>query len=56
MFLWWALADGVAYGSIFLGMSGIYLWCFLKQERKIGLVLMTMGIVVLVLVLVPLVG
>ena len=25
LFLWWALADGVAYGSIFLGMSGIYL-------------------------------
>ena len=56
LFLWWAFADGVAYGSIFLGMSGIYLWYFLKQERKIGLVLMTAGIVALALVLVPLLG
>ena len=46
LFLLWALADGVAYGSIFLGMSGIYLWYFLKQERKVGLAL----------VLVPLLG
>ncbi len=56
LFLWWALADGVAYGSIFLGMSGIYLWYFLKQERKIGLVLMTAAMVGLALVLVPLLG
>ena len=42
--------------SIFLGMSGIYLWYFLKQERKIGLVLMTAGLVGLALVLVPLLG
>ena len=56
LFLWWALADGVAYGGIFLGVSGIYLWYFLKQERRVGLVLMTLGMVVLALVLVPLVG
>ena len=53
-FLWWILADGVAYGVIFLSVTGIYLWVFLKAERKIGLVLITLGLVSFFLILVPL--
>jgi hypothetical protein len=56
LFLWWIFADSVAYGSIFLSVSGIYLWYFLKKERKIGLVLITLGMLSFGLLLAPLVG
>ena len=56
LFFWWILADSVAYGSIFLSVSGIYLWYFLKKERKIGLILITLGMLSFGLLMVPLVG
>ena len=53
-FLWWILADGVAFGVIFLSVTGIYLWIFLKVERKIGLLSITLGMVSFALILIPL--
>lgn len=44
LYLWWALADTVAYGTLFLSVSGVYLWYFLRSERKIGLLVLTLGI------------
>ena len=46
--------DGVAYGVIFLSLSGIYLWVFLKAERKIGLALITLGLLSFAIILIPL--
>jgi len=51
-FLWWILADGVACGVIFLSVTGIYLWTFLRAERKIGMALITLGIVSQALILI----
>ena len=37
---WWrVLADATAYLTLFITVSGIYLWVALKAERRVGLVL-----------------
>jgi hypothetical protein len=41
---WWkVLADATAYLTLFITMSGIYLWIALKAERRVGLVLVLAG-------------
>jgi hypothetical protein len=41
---WWrVLADATAYLTVFLTVSGIYLWVALKAERRVGLVLVLAG-------------
>ncbi len=56
LLLWWIFSDSVAYGSIFLSVSGIYLWYFLKKERKAGFILITLGMLSFGLLLAALVG
>jgi hypothetical protein len=43
--IWRVLADVVVYVLLFLTVSGIFLWYFLKIERNIGLFTLTLGIV-----------
>jgi hypothetical protein len=45
MRVWRVLADVAGYGVLFLTLSGSYLWAVLKAERRIGLVLMSLGAV-----------
>ena len=41
---WWrVLADATAYLTLFISVSGIYLWVALKAERRMGLVLVLAG-------------
>jgi len=41
---WWRLlADASVYLTIFITVSGIYLWVALKAERRVGLVLVLAG-------------
>jgi hypothetical protein len=41
---WWrVLADATAYLTLFITVSGIYLWAALKAERRVGLVLILAG-------------
>ena len=42
---WKLLADGVVYLLLFLSASGIFLWYFLKVERKLGWVSILVGII-----------
>ncbi|MDA0347050.1 MAG: PepSY-associated TM helix domain-containing protein [Verrucomicrobia bacterium] len=42
--LWGWLADSVVYFTLFLTVSGIYLWILLKAERKMGLFLLGGGV------------
>jgi hypothetical protein len=41
--LWGWLADTVVYVTLFLTVSGIYLWALIKSERKIGWILLGGG-------------
>jgi SAM-dependent methyltransferase len=41
--VWRWFADATIYLTLFISMSGIYLWYVLKAERKIGLTLLTAG-------------
>lgn len=43
---WVWLADATIYLTLFISVSGIYLWFAIKAERKIGLSLLTLGAVV----------
>jgi hypothetical protein len=43
--VWKWFADATVYLTLFLSVSGIYLWFVLKAERRIGLVLLTAGAV-----------
>jgi hypothetical protein len=43
--LWRWFADATAYATLFITISGIYLWVALKAERRIGLGLLAAGIV-----------
>jgi len=43
--IWRVMADVVVYVLLFLTVSGIFLWYFLKIERNMGLFALTMGIV-----------
>lgn len=41
---WWKMAaDGVVYGTLFLTLSGLYLWWVLKAERVVGWALIGAG-------------
>jgi hypothetical protein len=40
---WRILADVVVYLLLFLSASGIFLWYFLKAERKLGWVAIILG-------------
>jgi hypothetical protein len=41
---WWrVLADATAYLTLFITVSGLYLWTALKAERRVGLVLVFAG-------------
>jgi hypothetical protein len=42
--IWRLIADAVVYLLLFLILSGIYLWYFLKFERNIGLYAIILGI------------
>lgn len=42
---WKLLADGVVYLLLFLSASGVFLWYFLKVERKLGWVSIVVGII-----------
>lgn len=41
--VWRWLADGTVYLTLFLSLSGIYLWVALRAERRVGLALITVG-------------
>jgi hypothetical protein len=41
--LWRVLADTVVYLLLFLSASGVFLWYFLKVERKLGLFAIVLG-------------
>ncbi len=43
--IWRVMADAVVYVVLFLTVSGIFLWYFLKIERNLGLFSLTLGIV-----------
>ena len=40
---WRWFADGTVYLTLFISVSGVYLWYTLKAERRIGLALLTTG-------------
>ena len=40
---WRAFADATAYLTLFVTVSGIYLWVALKAERRVGIVLVLAG-------------
>lgn len=41
--VWRWLADGTVYLTLFLSLSGIYLWVTLRAERRIGLAMIAAG-------------
>jgi hypothetical protein len=41
--LWKYFADGTVYLTMFVSISGIYLWVVLRAERRIGLTLIAAG-------------
>lgn len=43
MLVWSWLADATVYLTLFLTMSGIYLWYVLRSERRIGVTLLIAG-------------
>ena len=41
---WWrGFADATAYLTLFVTLSGLYLWMALKAERRVGLVVLLAG-------------
>lgn len=40
---WWFFADATVYLTLFISVSGLYLWYALKAERRIGLALLGAG-------------
>lgn len=53
--MWGWIADSTVYLTIFLSLSGIYLWYMVKAERKTGLLFMGAGCVSFVAILYALV-
>lgn len=51
MKIWSLLADATVYLILFLTVSGIFLWYFLKVERKAGLYAITLGILLFITLL-----
>lgn len=43
MQVWRWLADATVYLTLFVSVSGIYLWAVLKSERRVGLILLAAG-------------
>jgi hypothetical protein len=43
--IWRVVADVVVYVLLFVTVSGIFLWYFLKIERNLGLFILTLGVV-----------
>ena len=43
MQVWRWLADATVYLTLFVSVSGIYLWAVLKSERRVGLILLATG-------------
>ncbi|MEY4939919.1 MAG: putative PepSY TM-like [Verrucomicrobiota bacterium] len=43
MQVWRWLADATVYLTLFVSVSGIYLWTVLKSERRVGLILLATG-------------
>jgi hypothetical protein len=43
--VWRIFADATIYVTLFISLSGVYLWFALKAERRVGLALMTAGAV-----------
>ena len=43
---WWWLSDTTAYLTLFITISGIYLWYVLRAERRIGFILFGAGTIV----------
>jgi hypothetical protein len=41
--VWRWLADGTVYLTMFLSLSGIYLWVAVRAERRVGLALIAAG-------------
>lgn len=48
MKVWRLLADGVVYVLLFLSVSGVFLWYFLRMERSAGLISLTIGALIFV--------
>lgn len=48
---WGWLADATVYLTLFLTISGIYLWLFIKAERKIGWIMLGGGVASFVLII-----
>ncbi len=46
--LWRWFADATIYLLLFISITGVYLWWAIKAERRIGLTLLTAGVVTLV--------
>jgi hypothetical protein len=42
---WRVLADATIYLTLFISLSGVYLWWAIKAERRIGLTLLTAGVI-----------
>jgi hypothetical protein len=40
---WLWFADATAYLTFFISVSGVYLWCALRAERRVGIVLLVAG-------------
>jgi hypothetical protein len=53
--LWGWLADSVVYVTLFLTISGVYLWALIKAEKKIGLVMLGSGVASFVSILAALI-
>jgi hypothetical protein len=43
MKVWRGFADATVYLTLFISISGIYLWYMLRAERKVGLLLLLAG-------------
>jgi hypothetical protein len=43
--MWKWLADAAVYLTLFLSVSGVYLWVVIRSERKTGLILLLSGVI-----------
>ena len=46
--VWRYFVDTIVYSLLFLTISGVFLWYFLQSERKLGLLSVAIGVVVLI--------
>ena len=51
MKIWRYITDTIVYSLLFLTISGFFLWCFLQSERKTGIYVAGIGLLVLVILL-----